>query len=157
MHHNTVRCIYLHYIMKKRPPNTTFWITNMSSMNVTLSDLALNIRAFTTINLLDKRHYKYTLEQLLKSQESGSLFKKRDKIVVRKIPPPDPEKNKTAIVYGSIIPDRTRSLYNIKQEEYEELNVNQEDQKKQDEIYAKENADLADLDIQRSINPPKKV
>ena len=40
----------------------------------------------------------------------------------------------------------------------EELKVSDEDQKKQDEIYAKENADLAEIDVQRSvINPPKKV
>jgi hypothetical protein len=142
--------------MKKEP--AYFWVTNMSPRNVTLADLALNIRAYSTVNLLDKRHYKYTLEQLQKSKESGSLFKKGDRIVVRDVPPPDPEKNKVPIVYGSIIPDRMRSLFNVNDEEYEELKVSNEDQKKQDEIYAKENADLAELDLQRSvINPPKKV
>jgi hypothetical protein len=142
--------------MKK---NTThFWITNMSPRNVTLADLAMNIRAFSTVDLLDKRHYKYTLEQLLKSKESGSLFKKSNMIVVREVAPPDPEKNRIAIVYGSIIPDRVRSLYKVNEEEYEELKVSNEDQKKQDEIYAEENADLAEIDLQRSvINPPKKV
>jgi len=136
----------------------TFWVTNVSAMNVTLADLALNIKAFSTVNLLDKKHYKYTLEQLLKSKESGSLFKKRDKIVVRHIPPPDPEKNKVPIVYGAIIPDRMRSLFQIEEQEYDELKVSEEDQKKQDEIFAKENADLVEIDIQRSVvNPPKKV
>ena len=134
-----------------------FWVTNMSPMNVTLADLALNIKAFSTVNLLDKRHYSYTLEQLVKSKESGSLFKKRDKISVRHIAPPDPEKNKTPIVYGSIIPDRTRSLFNINDEEYEELKVSSEDKKKDEEIYAQENADLAELDAQRSVINPKKV
>jgi len=130
----------------------------MSPRNVTLADLAMNIRAFSTVDLLDKKHYKYNLEQLLKSKESGSLFKKRDKIVVREVAPPDPEKNRIPIVYGSIIPDRVRSLYKVNEEEYEELKVSNEDQKKQDEIYAQENADLAELDSQRSvINPPKKV
>jgi hypothetical protein len=142
--------------MKK--DTTHFWITNMSPRNVTLADLAMNIRAFSTVDLLDKKHYKYNLEQLLKSKESGSLFKKRDKIVVREVAPPDPEKNRIPIVYGSIIPDRVRSLYKVNEEEYEELKVSNEDQKKQDEIYAQENADLAELDSQRSvINPPKKV
>lgn len=123
-----------------------------------MADLAMNIRAFSTVDLLDKKHYKYNLEQLLKSKESGSLFKKRDKIVVREVAPPDPEKNRIPIVYGSIIPDRVRSLYKVNEEEYEELKVSNEDQKKQDEIYAQENADLAEFDLQRSIiNPPKKV
>ena len=141
----------------EKKPQPAFWVTNMSPMNVTLADLALNIKAFSTVNLLDKRHYSYTLEQLIKSRESGSLFKKRDKIAVRLVAPPDPEKNKVPIVYGSIIPDRTRSLFNINDEEYEELKVSEEDQKKQDEIYAQENADLAELDAQRSVINPKKV
>lgn len=136
----------------------TFWVTNVSPMNVTLADLALNIKAFSTVNLLDNRHYKYTLEELLKSKESGSLFKKRDRIIVRHVPPPDPEKNKVPVVYGAIIPDRTRSLFQIEEQEYDELKVSEDDQKKQDELFAKENADLAEIDLQRSIiNPPKKV
>lgn len=143
--------------MKKEEP--AFWITNMSPMNVTLADLALNIKAFTTVNLLDKRHYRFTLDQLKKSQVSGSLFKKRDKIVVRDVPPPDPDKQKTPFAQSSFFPDRARSLYKIEETEYEELKVSVEDRKKQDELYAKENADLAQIDIQRSVNPPvnKKV
>ncbi len=144
--------------MKTSSSKRSFWVTNISPRNVTLADLALNIRAFSSVNLLDERHYKYTMEQLVKSKESGSLFKKSNLVVVRDVPPPDPEKNRTQIVYGSIIPDRTRSLFNIDEQEYEELRVSDEDQKKQDEIYAQENADLAEIDIQRSvINPPKKV
>jgi len=142
--------------MKKEA--TSFWVTNMSPRNVTLADLALNIRAFSTVNLMDKRHYKYTLEQLLKSQESGSLFKKRDKIAVRNVPPPDPDKiSKIPFVESAVLPTRQRSLYQIEDQEYEELKVSEEDQKKQDEIYAKENADLAELDAQRSVINPKKV
>ncbi len=141
--------------MKKE--TASFWVTNMSPRNVTLADLALNIRAFSTVNLMDKRHYKYTLEQLLKSQESGSLFKKRDKIAVRNVPPPDPEKTRIPFVESAVLPTRQRSLYQIEDQEYEELKVSEEDQKKQDEIYAKENADLAELDAQRSVINPKKV
>ena len=144
--------------MKKEGP--AFWVTNMSPLNVTLADLALNIKAFSSVNLLDKRHYRYTLEQLQKSAASGSLFKKRDKIAVRDVPPPDPEKKKTPFAQSSFFPDRARSIYQVDDTEYEELNVSQEDQKKQDELYAQENADLAEIDIQRSvINPPvtKKV
>lgn len=144
--------------MKKVGP--AFWVSNISPMNVTLADLALNIKAFSTVNLLDKRHYRYTLEQLQKSQASGSIFKKRDKILVRNMPPPGPEKTKTPFAQSSFFPDRARSLYKMDDTEYDELKVSEEDQKKQDELYAQENADLAEIDIQRSvINPPvtKKV
>jgi hypothetical protein len=134
-----------------------FWVTNISSRNVTLADLALNIRAFSTVNLMDKKHYSYSLEQLIKSKESGSIFKKSDKIVVRNLPPPNIEKEKMPFLKDSVRPSRARSLYNIKEEDYEELQVSLEDQKVQDEIYAKDNADLAELDSQRSIINPKKV
>ncbi len=141
----------------KTSPKPEFWVTNMSPMNVTLADLAINIRAFSTVNLLDKKHYSFTLEQLVKSKESGSLFKKRDRISVRDFPPPRKEKEVVPFIQSSVIPDRARSIYQIDEKEYEELNISQEDQKKQDEIYAKENADLAELDSQRSVINPKKV
>lgn len=141
--------------MKKVEP--AFWITNMSPMNVTLADLAINIKAFSTVNLLDKRHHSYTLEQLLKSKESGSIFKKRDKIKVRDLAPPNKKPDVIPFIQSSVIPDRTRSIYQIEDKEYEELQVTQEDQQKQDEIYARENADLAELDAQRSVINPKKV
>lgn len=141
--------------MKTQEP--PFWVTNISSRNVTLSDLALNIRAFSTVNLMDKKHYKYTLEQLTKSEESGSIFAKSDRIKVRKIPPPRKSMNPIPFIQSSVIPDRTRSIYQVDEKEYEELNVSVEDQQKQDEIYAQENADLAEIDIQRSIINPKKV
>ena len=138
----------------KEPP---FWVTNMSPRNVTLADLALNIRSFSTVNLMDKKHYSYTLEQLVKSKESGSIFAKSDRIKVRDVPPPRKDVNPMPFVQSSVIPDRTRSIYQIDEKEYEELNVSLEDQQKQDEIYAQDNADLAELDSQRSIINPKKV
>lgn len=135
-----------------------FWVTNTSPRNVTLADLALNIKAFSTVNLLDKKHYNYTLDQLLKSQAEGSLFHKRDKVVVRKLPPPPKgQQNQMPVLRDASIPDRQRSLYKINETEYEELKVNDEDRKKQDELYAQENADLAELDEQRSVVNPKKV
>ena len=56
-------------------------------MNVCLRDLNITIRARSHANLLDSHHYNYTLEQLEKSAESGSIFRKRDKIKVRQVIP----------------------------------------------------------------------
>lgn len=127
-----------------------FWVTNDSPRNVTLADLALNIKAFTTVNLLDKRHYKYTMEQLVKSKESGSIYNKRDKIHHR-IVAPTVEKNKMPFLKESAIPSRERSVFTIKNVEYDELKVSDDKaiQKKLDEEYAKENAELAEADTQR--------
>lgn len=65
----------------------TFWVTNITNLNVSLSDLNLTIPARRTMNLLDSRHFHYTLEQLQKSSEQGSLYKKSDKIKIRKVAP----------------------------------------------------------------------
>lgn len=129
----------------------------MSPRNVTLADLALNVKAFTTVNLLDKKHYKYTIEQLLKSKESGSLFVKRALVSVRNVPPPVKKKDEVPIVHSSFMPTRARSVLEVENKDFADLILSDEDQKKQDEIYAKENADLAELDEQRSVVNPKKV
>lgn len=133
--------------MKKQLP-PAFWVTNRSNRNVTLADLALNIPAFRTVNLMDTNHYYYTLEQLKKSAQSGSLFKKRDKMFIRMEVPDVPEGkyiDHKAIVDDMTInreahmPSRERSTLVIKEEKYEELNIS-------DEEYASENADTAEMD-----------
>lgn len=64
-----------------------FWISNVSKKNVSLRDLRLSIPAMSHMNLLDKRHFNYSLDELNKSATSGSLFLKRNKIKVRKVAP----------------------------------------------------------------------
>ena len=64
-----------------------FWITNISKMNVCLRDLNLTVKARSSINLMDLKHYRYTLEQLQKSAESGSLYRNSDKIKVCNVAP----------------------------------------------------------------------
>lgn len=127
-----------------------FWVTNISNRNVTLADLALNIKAMTSVNLLDKKHYNYTLEQLTKSKESGSLFHKKDMILIRQTAAVKTE-YKIPVLHNTFIPSRERSVLVIKEEHYEELNVSGEDQKKKDEQYAEENAEYAEMDQSKPI------
>jgi len=115
-----------------------FWITNISNVDVSLSDLNLTIRAYSSINLLDNKHYNFKIDQLKKSAESGSIFKKRNKIYVRKVPPIYNKIN-LPVVDDAFIPTRQKSAYEIKQEKYEELLIS-------DDAFAEENADLAELD-----------
>ena len=124
--------------MKTKKQSENFWVTNTSPMNVSLADLNLTIKAFSSVNLLDNRHYQYNKEQLEKSVASGSIFKKRDKIVVRKLTPQIVKVN-VPLSLNAVIPSRERSTLEIKQEHYEELNVSDED-------FAKENADIIELD-----------
>jgi hypothetical protein len=140
----------------KTPP-ITFWLTNISNRNVSLTDLNLTVKAWSAINLMDTRHYKYTIEQLRKSEESGSIFKKRDKLVVRKVAP-DVESSHVSLDFltktitvckDATIPSRERSILNIKEEYYEELNIDEKNDEKLDlEKFAKENADLIEMDAQ---------
>ena len=75
----------------KKVTEEEFWITNVKQkMDVMLSDLGFCARAGKSYNLLDSRHFHYTKEQLQKSAESGSLYKKRDRIAIRKVQPEPP-------------------------------------------------------------------
>lgn len=116
--------------MKKEVP--TFWVTNISNRNVSLADLDLTIPAFTSVNLLNKRHYQYNAEQLEKSEASGSIFAKRDKIKKRQTPPAV-IKVSTPILQETHIPSRERSTLNVKEEHYEELQVTDEEYLKEEE------------------------
>ena len=121
--------------MKPEP----FWITNYSPRGVTLADLGLHIPAYHTINLMDTRHYNFTIEQLMASKTSGSLFKKSDKVAVREIPPSS-MKNKKPAIANSSIANRARSVFVINQKEYDELKLDEDKEleKRFDEELARE-------------------
>jgi hypothetical protein len=111
-----------------------FWITNISNRNVSLADLNLTVNAYCSINLLDKKHYYYTAEQIEKSVNNGSIFRKRDKIIIRKFAPTFTKAN-LPYIKEAYIPSRGKSVLNIKEEKYEELNIS-------DEQFAENSTDL---------------
>ncbi len=121
----------------------TFWITNISNRNVSLADLNVTIKAFSSVNLLDSKHYSYSVDQLEASAKTGSLAKKKDKLVIRRFAPTITQRN-VSLNRDAMIPSRERSLYNIKEEHYEELNISDED-------FAKENADTAQIDANKQV------
>ena len=127
--------------MNKKQPEISFWVSNISNRNVSLGDLALTIPAFSSVNLMDTRHYHYTLEQINKSVQSGSIFNKRNRICVRKYKP-ESIKTSITIVENSVIPSRERSTFQMKQEVFEELLTT-------DDEYADENADFVAMDEQK--------
>ena len=127
--------------------NAGFWVTNISKCDVSLADLKLNIRRGTRKNLLDPKHFSYTLEALEKSRTSGSLYAKRDKIKVSYIAPEPAVKPGVYIakIFTSGTPEiigknvvvseprltTARSQLKIVEKEYEELVLS-------DEKYAEE-------------------
>lgn len=130
---------------KKLPP--PFWLSNVSNRNVSLTDLAITVKAFSTVNLMDTRHYQLTREQLEKSAKEGSIYLKRRMLRVRVVPPVVEQVNMT-MAPDAIIPGRERSTLNIKEEHYEELQVETDNRHADEEKFAAENAELAELDTQ---------
>lgn len=114
-----------------------FWVSNISNMNVSLTDLGLTVPARRTVNLLDARHYNFNKEELILSATSGSLFKKKNKVVVRKIPPVVEAKKMLEVDFNAIVPSRRRSIVQIEHIRHEELELS-------DDIFAQQMADLTD-------------
>ena len=125
--------------IRPTPPADFFWVTNISKRIVSLTDLALAIQPMTSVNLLDKKHYSFNKEQLLKSASSGSLFAKKDKIVVREFPPGVKKKEQMPFQRDAIFPTKQRSIVELENIKYEELELSDDD-------FAKENADTAQQD-----------
>lgn len=123
--------------MAKSKFSEEFWVTNVSNMNVSLSDLGLSVPARKTVNLLDKRHYSFNKEELVVSAASGSLFKKRTKVVVRKVPPVVEAQKMLEVDFNAVVPSRRRSVVKIEHIQYEELELS-------DDIFAAQVADLTD-------------
>ncbi len=112
----------------------------MCNRGVSLADLNLTVKPFSSVNLMNK-HYNYTLEQLQKSAASGSIYKKRSMISVRKVPP-FMQKMNVPLATETYLPSRERSVLLIKEESYEELNIS-------DEQFADQNSDLIDSEIKK--------
>lgn len=165
--------------MKIRPtPNReTFWVTNVSNRNVTLTDLGVSIRAMSVADLLDSKRYPHLTKTMLeKSHTSGSLFQKRAMIRKREVAPViDDDENKlinnqfntldtnSALMFGklkvdpnALVPSRQRSVLEIKIEEYDELKLTDDNEAalKQEFDAAAENADTVAYDTQPLL--PKK-
>lgn len=121
-----------------------FWITNISRNVISLGDLGVLIIPKQSVDLADPVRYPHLNESLIQaSLKSGSLWRYSHKIAVRQVPPPEAKKLKGA----SKIPIEPnpnqavikRPVVAIQETKYEELQLS-------DEEYAKQNADLAEID-----------
>lgn len=119
-----------------------FWITNLTKMDIHLSDLAIRVPARGSINLLDNKHYSLTKEQIFKSLTEGSLRKRQGKIVVRQVPPQTSIQKSTEFDPNIVISSRRRSAINAEEVYYEELDIS-------DDKFAEEAADFVDYNIKK--------
>lgn len=118
-----------------------FWIKNISKRNITLADLTLIVPAGISWNLMNSRHFSYSLEQLEKSATTGSIFKKSDKIKVRNVPPTKIVKPGIYVAVNDFRETTSRSLIQIEQKKYEELDFDM-DSREAEEKQATEFAEL---------------
>lgn len=125
--------------MNKRNMPDSFWITNITRKAHHLHDIGVMIYPMRSLNLLDNKHYNLTRVQLEKSKESGSLFKKQDAVVVRKVAPEIAGIQYIPFKENAMFPYKQRSAVEVENIKYEELNVS-------DDTYAADNADMAQTD-----------
>jgi hypothetical protein len=118
-----------------------FWVTNISTQkDISLADLRLTLRRGRSVNLLDKKHYSYTLEQLQESAKSGSIYKKSNVVKIRDLPPVvmarriDIEKNRRVLVPA-------RNKVEMEEKYYEELDF--DDETDAEEVFAAEDAEAS--------------
>lgn len=126
--------------MMSGKPLKSFWITNVSKRDVSLADLNVTIRSFTSVNLLDSKHYQLTESQIQNSLNGGSLAKKSDKIKLRLAPPPS-NKATSILKQETALPSRARSGIPTIVPQYDELDVS-------DDAIAEELAETAEQDRQ---------
>lgn len=119
--------------------NESFWITNITKQAKHLSDIGVVIYPFTSINLLDGKHYSLTKAQCEKSKMSGSLFKYKNSVVVRQIAPEIEKPAYVPFKEDAVYPTKQRSSVEVENIRYEELDV-------PDDVYAADNADTAETD-----------
>jgi hypothetical protein len=131
--------IYKHYIRMKKENKEDFWITNITRKEVHLVDIGVRIKPMRSLNLLDKRHYSITKEQLDKSATSGYLFTRKNDVVIRKVPPLSEQTHTPLIDRDAVFQTRQRSSVELENIKYEELDVS-------DDEYAEENSDTAETD-----------
>jgi len=94
------------------------WIFNFSNKDVYLEDLGIKIPKMTSLDLIKA---KISEEKILKSAESGSIYKKSKYVTIRK----GPTKQTKQILKNSNEPIVKKQLsgYDHKKESYEELDM----------------------------------
>lgn len=97
-----------------------FWVFNISNSDVSLGDLNITIRSKTSVNLL--KNSQITYEQALKSAESGSLFKKRNKIhLIKDRCRMHYDNTIKTLDQNAVSQRKERSIFNQKEEVFEEF------------------------------------
>ena len=118
--------------------NKSFWITNISNVNVSLTDLGITINAKSSVDLLGRR-YDLSEDLLENSLSSGSLYKKRDKLIKRIVPPQIKQDPILDLKKDAVFSNRSKSSVYAEEIKHEELDI-------PDVEYANDNSDTTEQD-----------
>jgi len=132
--------------MRRKPQDPEYWVSNISHKDVSLGDLRVKVPRGRTINLLDKRHYCFTIAQLRKSAESGSIaFKTKGNLVrVREGEPQKPPTKLQEIERHRQVLRPLRNKVDVDASMFEEL-YDDDDSREAEERFA---AEMAEADYQ---------
>lgn len=138
----------------KRPTNVGYhcWVTNLTKRDILVGDLGARIPSMKTVDLLDDYHSIYTLDQINKSKECGSLAArlKAKQIIIRETAPQVNNIERTIDVSQVSFPNRNRSIVKNEERIFKELEIG--NAKEEEEIFAEEMAESAINDHAATIN-----
>jgi hypothetical protein len=142
-------------LVRRKIDGPTFWVSNINQKrDIMLGDLRVTVRAGRTINLLDSRHYHFTIEQLRASAKNGSIFKKGRWIKVREGSPQQPPTMVQEIVRKRRVLQPLRTSVDVDAPSFEELDFI--DSAEADSAFAEEQADAAFQDHAPALAVDKK-
>jgi len=142
-----------------RPTNIGYhcWITNITNRDILIGDLGARVPAKKTIDLLDNYHSIYTLDQIKKSKETGSLAArlKAKQIIIRDTEPVINNAERTISISNTSFPNRNRSIVKNEERIFKELEI--DDAKDNEEAFAEEMAESAIKDHAATIDLLKEI
>lgn len=124
------------------------WVTNITKFKIIISDLKLTLYPNKTLDILDERHSNFTIEQVAKSIESGSILKKfNEKKIIFKQTSPKPEVEKKIEISKVSFPYKYRQSSPVEQKYFKEFDLDFDSDK-----FAELNADIAEIEHEPQIN-----
>lgn len=113
------------------------WVTNKTDKRILLKDIGYAIDPYKTVDVLDCRHSRLSLEQVEQCIESGSIskFLKANKVAIRQNEPVDiPTRFE---ISKSTLISKSKTLIELLEKQYKELEINISD-----EEYAAQNSEF---------------
>ena len=136
------------------PTDKQLWVTNISTQkDISIDDLRVKVPRCRSVNLLDRRHYSFTEDQIRKSLESGSLKRKAAILKVREGAPVT-EKKKIDWQKKPRVLRKARNNVEIEAPKYEELDF--EDETEAETAFAAEQAEADFADTAPALAVDKK-